>query len=173
MYSSIIEMTTKIKKIKIPLRYLPRRLSKSDRKKQINMLMRSRKMYKMGNYYTRKKVKTFSSKPSNHIITARKLYNLDKIVPGNQLAKATGCTVSALNKIVQKGEGAYYSSGSRPNQTAQSWGLARLASSVTGGKAAAVDFHILETGCDHSKKAYRLAKKSGYNARSHTKRVVI
>ena len=173
MYSSIIEMTTKTKKIKIPLRYLPKRLSKSDRKKQINMLMRSRKMYKRGNYYTRKKVKTFLSKPSNHIVTARKIYKLDKIVPGNQLAKATGCTVSALKKIVQKGEGAYYSSGSRPNQTAQSWGLARLASSVTGGKASAVDFHILETGCDHSKKAYRLAKKSGYNAHSHTKRIVV
>lgn len=173
MYSSIIEMTTKTKKIKIPLRYLPKRLSKSDRKKQINMLMRSRKMYKKGNYYTRKKVKTFLSKPSNHIVTARKIYKLDKIVPGKQLAKATGCTVSALKKIVQKGEGAYYSSGSRPNQTAQSWGLARLASSVTGGKASAVDFHILETGCDHSKKAYRLAKKSGYNAHSAAKKVSV
>ena len=31
------------------------------------------------------------------------------------------------------------SSGSRPNQNAQSWGLARLASAITAGKAAAVD----------------------------------
>ena len=46
------------------------------------------------------------------------------------------------------------------NQTAQSWGLARLASSITAGKSAAVDYNILEKGCDHNKKAFLLAKKS-------------
>ena len=60
------------------------------------------------------------------------------------MANKTGCQLSALKQIVKKGEGAYYSSGSRPNQTPQSWGLARLASSLTGGKSAAVDFNILE-----------------------------
>ena len=64
----------------------------------------------------------------------------------------TGCKSSALNKIVRKGEGAYYSSGSRPNQTPQSWGIARLASSITGGKAAAVDYDIITEGCDASNK---------------------
>ena len=49
-------------------------------------------------------------------------------------------------QIVKKGEGAYYSSGSRPNQTAKSWGLARLASSLTAGKAAAIDYDIIEKG---------------------------
>ena len=53
--------------------------------------------------------------------------------------KKTGCSIEALKKIVNKGEGAYYSSGSRPNQTSHSWGYARLASAITGGKAAAVD----------------------------------
>ena len=67
--------------------------------------------------------------------------------------------IEALNKIVKKGEGAYYSSGSRPNQTPQSWGYARLASSVTGGKAAIVDYDILENGCNHKKPAFLLAKK--------------
>ena len=65
-----------------------------------------------------------------------------------------------MNQIVRKGEGAYFSSGSRPNQSAQSWGLARLASSLTGGKSAAVDFTILEKGCKHNKTAYKLAKES-------------
>ena len=65
-----------------------------------------------------------------------------------------------MKKIVKKGQGAYYSSGSRPNQTAQSWGLARLASSITAGKAAAVDYDILDKGCDHKKKAFMLANKS-------------
>ena len=88
------------------------------------------------------------------------MYKIDKITPSKELAAATGCSVSALKAIVRKGEGAYYSSGSRPNQSAQSWGLARLASSLTSGKAAAVDYHILEAGCDHNKKAFILAKKA-------------
>jgi hypothetical protein len=65
-----------------------------------------------------------------------------------------------LKKIVNKGEGAFFSSGSRPNQTAQSWGYARLGSAITGQKAAAVDFSILETGCKKSGKAYKLAKEA-------------
>ena len=72
----------------------------------------------------------------------------------------TGCKLSALNEIVKKGEGAYYSSGSRPNQTAQSWGLARLASSLTAGKSAAVDYDIIKKGCNHKKRAYILANQS-------------
>ena len=65
-----------------------------------------------------------------------------------------------LKQIVKKGEGAYYSSGSRPNQTPQSWGFARLASSITAGKAAAVDYDIIKNGCNHKKKAFILANKS-------------
>ena len=53
-----------------------------------------------------------------------------------------------------------YSSGSRPNQTAQSWGLARLASSLTSGKSAAVDYDIIKKGCNHKKRAFILANKS-------------
>ena len=117
-------------------------------------------MYKKGVYYKRDQVKSFKSKPSNHIKNALSLYKVDKIIPNKQLVQATGCSLGALNKIVQKGEGAYYSSGSRPNQSAQSWGLARLASSLTSGKAAAVDFDILDKGCDHNKKAFILAKKA-------------
>ena len=89
-----------------------------------------------------------------------KIYNVDNIKPNKKLSVATGCSISSLNQIVRKGEGAYFSSGSRPNQSAQSWGLARLASSLTGGKSAAVDFTILEKGCKHNKTAYKLAKES-------------
>lgn len=124
------------------------------------MLKKSRKLYKRGHYYMRKKLDSFHSKPSSHITTARNMYKVDKIAPNNALAKATGCSINALRKIVKKGEGAYFSSGSRPNQTPQSWGYARLASAVTGGKSAAVDFKILEEGCQHDKRAFRLAKKA-------------
>ena len=146
--------------MKVPIRYLPKRLSKKDKQKQKHMLAKSRKLYKQGKYYTRKNLASFHSKPSSHVTTAKNMYKVDKISANRELAKATGCSLSALQKIVKKGEGAYFSSGSRPNQSAQSWGNARLASSVTGGKAAAVDFAILEQGCQHNKRAYLLAKKA-------------
>ena len=46
------------------------------------------------------------------------------------------------NQILKKGRGAYYSSGSRPNQSSNSWAYARLASVITGGKARKVDNKI-------------------------------
>lgn len=161
---------------KIPIRYLPLRLTKKDKKKQIKMLLRSKKLYKNKKYYTRKKLSSYQSKPSKHIIKARKIYNVNKIIPNRELSNATGCTISSLRKIVKKGQGAYFSSGSRPNQTAQSWGLARLASAITGGKSAAVDYDILEKGCKHNKKAFILAKKARklYNyGHSKTKKISI
>jgi DNA-binding Xre family transcriptional regulator len=149
-----------MKKLSIPIRYLPFRLSNNDKKKQINMLKRSKKLYKTKKYYTRKNLSSFHNHPSKHVLNARKIYKIDSIYPSKELSNATGCSLSALRKIVSKGEGAYYSSGSRPNQTAQSWGIARLASSITSGKAAAVDYDILEKGCNHHGKAFILAKKS-------------
>jgi hypothetical protein len=144
----------------VPIRYVPRRLSKKDRKTQLKMLAKSRKLYKHGKFYTRKNVSSFTSKESKHVKTARSLYKVDTIAPSIELSHATGCSADALQKIVEKGEGAYYSSGSRPNQTPQSWGYARLGSSLSAGKSAAVDFHILESGCDHSGVAFRLAKRA-------------
>lgn len=148
------------KQLRVPMRYLPTTLSKKDRIKQKRMLMRSRKLYKKHQYYTRKPLQSYKHKTSKHIKDAQRIYKIENITPNAKLAKATGCSISALKQIVRKGEGAYYSSGSRPNQTAQSWGLARLASSITGGKAAAVDYNILTTGCDHGKRAFNLATKS-------------
>jgi hypothetical protein len=142
-----------------PEKYLPKNLSKKDRKKQLNMLRKSKRLYKKHKYYTRGKV-SFKNKKSSHIENARKIYDIKTITPNAELAFKTGCKLSALKQIVKKGEGAYYSSGSRPNQTPQSWGLARLASAITSGKAAKVDFKIIEKGCDHNKKAFILANKS-------------
>ena len=138
------------------------------------MLKKSRKLYKHNTYFTRTKLSSFAHKTSKHSLTARKLYAIDTLTPTKEFAQKTGCTLAALRQIVRKGEGAYYSSGSRPNQTARSWGLARLASSVTGGKAASVDFDILAKGCDHTKTAYRLAltsRKKHKHGQSHTRRI--
>jgi len=149
-----------MKTVKFPIRYVPKNLTKKDAQTQINMLLKSKKMYRENKYYTRKKIPSYKNKKSKHILNAYKIYNIKNIKPSQELAQKTGCTISALNQIVKKGEGAYYSSGSRPNQTAQSWGLARLASSLTSGKAAAVDYDIIEKGCNHKKMAYILANKS-------------
>ena len=95
-------------------KYLPKSLTRKDKKIQTKMLL---KLYKQDKYYTRKKLSSYKNKKSNHIVNAQKLYNIKSIVPNKELSLKTGCTLSALNQIVKKGEGAYYSSGSRPNQT--------------------------------------------------------
>jgi hypothetical protein len=143
-----------------PIRYIPNNLSKSDKQLQLKMLNKSKKLYKQNKYYTRKRLSSYKNKKSKHIVNARKIYNIQNITPTPELAMKTGCKLSALNQIVKKGEGAYYSSGSRPNQTPQSWGLARLASSLTSGKSAAVDYDIIKKGCNHTKRAFILANKS-------------
>jgi hypothetical protein len=156
-------------KKQINLRYLPKRLTPKDKKKQSEMLLKSKRLYKQGKYYTRKLVKSFKSKKSSHILNAQKMYGVSKIGATDELAKKTGCSKTALAKIINKGAGAYYSSGSRPNQTAQSWGIARLASALTFGKAGAVDYNILNNGCKTGSKGYNAAqlarKKHGYGNR--------
>jgi hypothetical protein len=149
-----------MKRIRFPVRYVPNKITKKDKDRQIDMLLKSKHMYKTNQYYTRKKIKSYKNKRSKHLSRARKIYDIQNLTPNRELAKKTGCSLSALNQIVKKGEGAYYSSGSRPNQTPQSWGLARLASSLTAGKAAAVDYDIIKKGCDHNKKAFKLANQS-------------
>ena len=165
-----------MKKVSVPVKYLPKSLSKKDKRSQFKMLNKSKKLYKKNKFYTRRKVSTYKNKTSNHIVNARRIYKINTITPNKQLSAATGCSLSALKHIVKKGEGAYYSSGSRPNQTPQSWGLARLASSITGGKSAAVDYSIIYTGCKHNKRAFRLAtqsrKKNKYGQRRNKKTTI-
>lgn len=159
-----------------PKKYVPRHLTRRDKRKYANELIRSRKAYKKGQYFTRRKVSSYSQRSSRHILKAKRLYRVDDVRPSRDLASKTMCSLNALKQIVRKGEGAYYSSGSRPNQTAQSWGYARLASAITGGKSAAVDWHIIRDGCDPHGKAYKLAKKAvalhGYGTRKVPKRRV-
>ena len=144
----------------VPIRYLPQNLSNKDKKIVSKELRKSRKAYKKGKYHTRKKVKSFKVKKSSHIENAKRIYKVDTILANRKLAKATGCSQKMLQKMIQKGQGAYFSSGSRPNQTAHSWGRARLASAITGGKASAVDYYLLKANCKKNSKALKLAKKS-------------
>ena len=150
----------------VPQHYVPKSLTKKMRKKQKAELKKSRKMYKKGKYHTRKKVKGYKKRKSPWDSRIRKVYKLsdkEKLYI-SKLAKLSKCKKGALNKIVKKGMGAYYSSGSRPNQTPHSWGYARLYSALAGGPAAKVDYHILKEGCSSKSKSLKLAKKPRQNA---------
>jgi hypothetical protein len=143
-----------------PKHYVPSHLTRKDRARQRREIAKSKRLYREGKYYTRRKVRSFRSKKSSHTQKAKAIYEVDRITANPLLAKKTGCSVKALRTIVKKGMGAYYSSGSRPNQTAQSWGRARLASAITGGPSARVDMGTLKRGCKKTGKALRLARKS-------------
>ena len=155
----------------VPIKYLPKHITKKDKKIISHELKKSRKAYKKNKYITRKQISSYKSKPSQHILNVKKLYNIYKLVINSNLSKKTGCSINSLRKIVNKGQGAYYSSGSRPNQTSHSWGLARLASSISGGKASAIDYKILKNGCSKSSKALKLAKKAKLKYKNGTHRV--
>jgi hypothetical protein len=143
----------------IPKKYLPNSLTKKDKKEQYKELLKSRRLYLKGKYFTRKHLNSYKHKTSKHILNAFKLYDIKDMNINKNLSSKTGCSIKALKAIVNKGMGAYYSSGSRPNQTAESWGKARLASAITGGKASKIDFHIIKKGCKHNMKAYKMALK--------------
>jgi hypothetical protein len=135
---------------KIPERYIPSSISRKDKEKQRKNILKSRKMYKTHKYFQRPKIHSFTSKKSSYVNKAMKKYNLQSMKPNQEMAKKTSCSLIGLKKIVNKGEGAYYSSGSRPNQTPQSWGYARLASVLVGGPASKIDFHITKKYCNRS-----------------------
>tara|TARA_B100001093_G_scaffold185108_1_gene177861 strand:- start:15834 stop:16340 length:507 start_codon:yes stop_codon:yes gene_type:complete len=146
--------------LKIPEKYIPKFLADKDKKKQKGYIKKSRKLYKEGKYYERPKVKSYKNKPSGHLEKVRNLYGFDPLIVNKELEKQTGCDEEGLEKILSKGRGAYYSSGSRPNQTAESWAVARLASAITGGPASAYDYHVLEEHCKKDSIALKLAKKT-------------
>jgi hypothetical protein len=146
--------------LNVPSRYIPKSLTQKDLAKQKRELRKSRKLYKSKKYYTRSRIASFKSKKSGHLKRAEELYDVEHIAPSAELSEKTQCSQETLEKIVNKGRGAYFSSGSRPNQTAESWGIARLASSITGGNASIVDYHLLHSGCKPTSQALRLARKT-------------
>ena len=96
--------------------YLPSHLTKPDKINQKKELLKSIKLYKNQKYHTRKKIKSFVSKSSKHLKKVKTIYNIEPLVINTNLVKKTGCSKKILKQIIKKGQGAYYSSGSRPNQ---------------------------------------------------------
>ncbi len=118
---------------KIPQQYLPKTLSKEDRAKQ-------KKSIEEGT--VRPKVESFKSKRSKHVVAFEKKYG--KKITNDSFIDKNIITRTGIKKILDKGRGAYFSSGSRPNQTMESWARARLASVLTFGSAFKVDKDIAE-----------------------------
>jgi hypothetical protein len=112
----------------LPKKYLPKTLSAADRKKQLKSIEEHK---------DRPHVKSFKSKKSSWVTSFEKKYSV-KITNDTFIAKNI-ISKTGINKILEKGRGAYYSSGSRPNQTPDSWARARLASVIMGGPARKVD----------------------------------
>lgn len=132
----------------IPKRYLSG-LSRKDRKTQKKNILKARKSYKSikgkkknTKYVPRPKLKSFKSKKSSWTQQFHNLYPGVKTI--KDISKAVGIPKNALLQVKKKGMGAYYSSGSRPNQSAQSWGLARMYSYILGGKTRKIDHEITE-----------------------------
>lgn len=70
-----------------------------------------------------------------------------------KIAKLTGIKRSALQKIYNKGTGAFKTAGpSRPNMTKEQWSYGRIYSAVMGGKAAKIDAKELAEGRKKTKK---------------------
>jgi hypothetical protein len=104
-----------------------------ERRKQIKSIFENK---------DRPKVKGFKSERSSWVKKFEDKYGTkitDKEFITKNIISETG-----REMIIKKGKGAFYSSGSRPNQTPFSWGLARLASVIMGGNARKVDKDIWE-----------------------------
>ncbi len=117
-------------KKKLQKGYVPKTLSKEDKKKQIKSIKEKT---------DRPKLKSFQSKRSPWAVKFEKKYGYK--ITDKKVDKEIIST-KGKNEILAKGKGAYYSSGSRPNQTPTSWAYARLASVIMGGPARRIDIKI-------------------------------
>jgi len=134
--------SSRVKKSKIPKKYTSR-LKPTDKKKQTKNIRRAIRSYKKGVYVDRPKLKSYKSKKSSWVNKFEKEYGKD-VKTYKEIEKVTGIPKKALMEVVKKGKGAYYSSGSRPNQTAESWGKARMYSYIMGGPTRKYDQHITD-----------------------------
>tara|TARA_R110002012_G_scaffold83682_2_gene210358 strand:- start:9455 stop:9859 length:405 start_codon:yes stop_codon:yes gene_type:complete len=124
-----VKITYKGETKSVPSTYL-KGLKGEDRKKQIKSIFEGKE---------RPKTKA-PTKRSSWVEKFEKKYKTK--INDKEFIHKNIITKTGQEKIILKGKGAYYSSGSRPNQTAHSWGLARLASVILGGPSRRIDKDI-------------------------------
>ncbi len=127
----MVKITYKGETRNVPSQYL-KGLKGKDRDKQIKSIFEGT---------LRPKTKA-PEKRSSYVTRFEKKYGV-KITNRNFIDKNI-ITKTGQKKIMDKGKGAYFSGGSRPNQTPASWANARLASVIMGGPARKVDKDIWE-----------------------------
>ena len=120
----------------IPDKYLAN-LSPQQRVLQERLIMRSRQQYKKsGLVQDRPSVSKEKVPRSSHAKEFERRFNF-KVTELDKVKKLFPDT--DVETILAKGAAAYSSSGSRPNTSSFAWRFARLASTLTGGKALTVD----------------------------------
>lgn len=128
---------------KIPKRYVPKSLTIPELKSQLKSIEGK----------TDRPAVSSGTKPrkSKWTLMANKYFDgktsvpemADKLSRGDATRKKQ--LITGFKRIIKKGEGAYYSSGSRPGVSATQWGIARLYAVLFGSKPArAVDKDIIE-----------------------------
>ena len=127
----MVKITYKGESRNVPDIYL-KGLKGKDREKQIKSIFEGKKRPKTD----------FKSKRSGHVKKFEDKYKV-KITDKEYIHKNI-ITNKGQDLILSKGRGAYFSGGSRPNQTPSSWAYARLASVIMGGNARKVDKDIWE-----------------------------
>jgi len=125
----MVKVTYKGESRDIPAQYL-KGLKGKDRDKQIKSIFEG----------TIRPTTKAPEKRSSHVIKFEKKYN--KKITDEDFIHKNIITRTGQKKIMDKAMGAYFSGGSRPNQTPSSWAYARLASVITGGGARKVDIKI-------------------------------
>jgi len=116
---------------KINKKYVPKSLSPEDKKKQVKSIIEGK---------PRPEVKA-KSRRSSFVVDFEKKYGYK--ITDKRVAKEL-ISQEGIKQILDKGKGAYFSAGSRPNTTPQQWAYARLASVLMGGPARKVDQKIYD-----------------------------
>lgn len=125
----MVKITYKGETRNIPAQYL-KGLKGADRQKQIKSIFEGK---------VRPKTKA-PEKRSSYVIRFEKKYN--KKITDKDFIHKNIITNKGQDLILSKGRGAYFSGGSRPNQTPSSWAYARLASVIMNGPARKTDKNI-------------------------------
>ena len=116
---------------KVPKTYVPNSFTSTDETAQVKSILKGT---------DRPKVKSFVSKRSGWASKFEKKYGY-KISETDKIDKSI-LKEKGQKQIIAKGMKAYYTSGSRPNQTPFSWGLGRLASVIMNGPSRKIDSDI-------------------------------
>lgn len=128
----MVEKTTvnyKGQKKKIPKKYIGN-LKGEEKNKQVASIMEGKKRPKT----------SAPVKRSSLVVRFQKKYGVpitnDSYISKNIISQ------TGINKILSKGRGAYFSSGSRPNVSAEQWARSRLAGVILNSPARKVDIDI-------------------------------